>query len=330
MVEIHFTQRPYIRWKSHESMDDKTSGGLALAISTISGSTFNGYAKVLTSALTSTSLMFVSEALTAFFILISYGFFPVIKRLSRMKKKDVWHLGLVSFVNGVAAPMLLFTGLNYTSAINAGFYSHMQITFVVALAAFILKEKVTKAHHAAMSAIVFGTIVISLHGFTKGLSLQFGDLLVIASALAFAVGSVYYRKYLAHIEPHVALFGRSSIAMLTFFVISPFLAEPLIHQIQNFPTALLPALLGFGFVSRFLNSVMFYQAVDKLSLTTVSLVGSLGIIGSTLFSYIYLHEPILWFHYIGGAFIILGTLLMEVVGAHPNEKHLELHLKSRG
>lgn len=330
MVEIHITRRPFVRWKSRDFNDDKTAGGLALAISTISGSTFNAYAKVLTTAFTSLSLMFVSELLTAFFILISYGFFPVCKKLVRMKSVDLRHLAVISFLNGVVGPLLLFSGIAYTTAVNAGFYSHMQIVFIVVLAAVILKERVTRAHQAAMLTIVFGTVFISLRGFTHGLTLQFGDILVIGSALGYGLGSVYYRKYLAHIEPHVALFGRSIVAIAAFFVVSPFLTNPLITQIENFPPALLPALLGFGFVSRFLNSVTFYQAVDRLNLTTVSLVGSLGIIGSTLFSYIYLHEPIVWFHFVGGGFIILGTLLVEVLGAHPNRKHLELHLKHRG
>ncbi len=310
-------------------MSDKATGWIALTISTLSGSTFTAYAKVLTSALSSLSLMFVSEILTAFFVLFSYGFLPVFRRVMHMHRRDLFWLIVVAFLNGVVGPMFLFTGLFYTTAVNAVFYSNIQLVFIVVMAAIILKEKITSAHYAAIYTIMGGIVVISLQGFTQGLSIQVGDMFVIASSFGYAAGSVYYRKYLSHIEPHVALLMRSFVAIATFFVVSPFIHHPFITQMQHFPPALIPALLGFGFIGRFLNSVTYYQAIDKIELTTVSLVGSLGIIGSILFAYAYLGEPIAWYHYLGGAFIILGTVLLEVVGTHPDDENLEMHLKQR-
>lgn len=322
-------RRPVLHWKPGAVMSDKTTGWISLAISTISGSTFTAFAKVLTSALSSLSLMFLSEALTAFFVLFSYGFLPVIKKLTHLHERDLYWLSFIAFLNGVVGPIFLFAGLYYTSAVNAAFYSNMQIVFIVVLAVLILHEKITSAHYAAIFSILAGTVFISLQGFTQGLSVQFGDILVIASSLGYALGSVYHRKHLSHIEPHLALFMRSMIAIATFFIASPFLRHPFISQVVHFPLAMFPALLGFGFIGRFLNSVTYYQAMDKLELTTVSLVGSLGIIGSTVFAYLYLGEPILWYHYFGGAFIILGTILLEVLGTHPSEEHLEMHMKQR-
>ncbi len=330
MVEIHITQRPFIRWKSAESNDERTAGWLALAISTLSGATFTSFAKQLTTVFSSLTLMFVSEVLTAFFVLFSYGFLPVFKRVTHMHRKDMFWLFIVSFLNGVVGPVLLFAGLYYTTAVNAVFYSNIQLVFIVVMAAIILKEKITSAHYAAIFTIMAGVIFISLHGFTEGLSIQFGDILVIGSSLGYAAGSVYFRKNLSHIEPHVALLMRSVVSIATFFAVSPFLNHPFISQVQNFPIALIPALLGFGFIGRFLNSVTYYQAIDRLELTTVSLVGSLGIITSILFAYMYLGEPIAWYHYIGGIFIILGTIFLEVVGTHPDDENLEMHLMQKG
>lgn len=330
MLHIHTTHRPFFsRWKSGESMSDKATGWISLGISTLSGSTFTAYAKVLTSALSSLSLMFVSEVLTAFFVLFSYGFLPVFRRVLHMHRRDLLWLIAIAFLNGVVGPILLFTGLYYTTAVNAVFYSNIQLVFIVVMAAIVLGEKITSAHYAAIYTIVAGIIIISLHGFTQGLSLQAGDILVIASSFGYASGSVYYRKHLSHIEPHVALLMRSMVAIATFFAVSPFLPHPFITEVSELPPSLIPALLGFAFIGRFLNSVTYYQAIDKLELTTVSLVGSLGIVGSILFAYLYLGEPILWFHYLGGAFILLGTVLLEVVGTHPNDEHLKMHLKQR-
>ena len=180
-----------------------------------------------------------------------------------------------------------------------------------------------------MNFRVEGQFQRDIRGFTQGLDIHYGDFLIIVSSLTYAFASIYYRKYLAHIEPHVALFTRSTTAIAVFFIASPFVPHPFISEIRSFPTALIPALLGFGFIGRFLNSVTYYEAIEKLELTTVSLVGSLSIIFSTLFAYYYLGEPIEWFHYVGGAFIILGTILLEVIGAHPSDEHMELHMKQR-
>lgn len=328
MISISISERPHVSWK-HESMSDQAVGWIALTISTIAGSTFTAYAKVLTAAFSSLSLMFVSEALTAFFVLFSYGFLPVFRELTHTPRKELWLLFVTASLNGVVGPMLLFAGLFYTSAVNAIFYSNMSMVFTVVLAAWMLKEKITSAHRAAILTIMTGTVVISLRGFTTGLSLQIGDILVIASSLGYALGSVCYRKYIPHVEPHLALFMRSLVSMGFFFAVSPFVAHTFSSELAQFSPTMIPALLGFAFVGRFLNSVTYYQALEKLEVTTVSLVSSLGIIGSILFAWVYLGEPILWFHYLGGLFIILGTILLEVIGAHPNKEHLEMHMKQR-
>jgi drug/metabolite transporter (DMT)-like permease len=115
----------------------------------------------------------------------------------------------------------------------------------------------------------------------------------------------------------------------TFFLASPFIEHPFITEILLLPLAMIPVLIIFAFVSRFLNSVMYYMAIDRLPVTTVSLVSTLDIIGSIAFAFFYLGEPVLWYHYFGGAFIVLGNVLLELLGTHETDKHLEQHLKQR-
>lgn len=310
-------------------MSDKAVGGIALAISTAASSTFNGYAKVLTTGFSALSLLFVSEMLTAFFVIFTFGAVHIARHLRRLHRADIFWLIVTGFFNGVAGPLLLFIGLFYTTAVNAGFFSNMEMVFMVGLAAVMLRERLFPGHYAATAAILAGTVIISLRGFTDGLTLHMGDVIVIASSLGFAIGSALYRKHLSHVEPHLALFVRSMIAIALFFILSPFIRHPFITQVTHLSPALIPALLGFGFISRFLSSVTFYKSMEKLTLTTVSLVNSLTVVGSTLFAFWYLGEPIEWYHYLGGAFIIFGTLLLEFVGVHPTEEHLEMHLKQK-
>lgn len=304
-------------------------GGIALALSLASGSTFNAFAKDLRSAFSPLSLLFVSEILTAFFVLFSFGFLPVIKKIVKLKKKELRWLLVMGTLSGIAGPMLWFTALGYTTAVNAGFFGKTEIITLMLFAHFLLGEKLTRAHSAAMITIVTGIVIISLRGFTQGLSLYPGDFIIIAATSCYAFSNILYRKKVSHVAPHIALFMRSSTAIAAFFLISPFIQHPFIEEVLAFPVALIPALIGFGFVSRFLNSVMYYQAIELLPISTVSLVGSLDIIGTTVFAYFYLGEPVVWYQYAGGAFIILGTVLLELLGTHKNKEHLEKHLKHR-
>lgn len=201
---------------------------------------------------------------------------------------------------------------------------------MLTLASLLLKEKITRAHIAAILSVIAGMVIISLRGLTEGVSFHIGDLMVVASVLCYATGNITFRSKLhGVIEPHIALVTRSAVAVTTFFLLLPFIEHPLISELMLFPLALVPVLLIFAFVSRFLNSVTFYMALDRLPVTTVSLVSTLDIIGSIAFAFLYLGEPVFWYHYFGGAFIVLGNILLELLGTHPTQKHLEQHLKQR-
>jgi drug/metabolite transporter (DMT)-like permease len=152
---------------------------------------------------------------------------------------------------------------------------------------------------------------------------------VVASVLCYATGNIIFRSKLHGIQPHIALLSRSITAITTFFLVSPFLEHPFIFEVQSFPLTMIPVLIGFAFVSRFLNTVTYYVAIDRLQVSTVSLVQSMDVIFSIFFAFLYLGEPIAWYHYAGGLFIILGNLLLELLGTHPTEEHLEDHLKQR-
>ncbi len=302
-------------------------GGVALAVSTVSGSSFNAFAKSLSASLSSLSLLFVSEILSLFFILFSFGLFPIMRRIGHLHRQQWMWLAALAFCSGIAGPLLLFTGITYTSAVNVGFFSKMQIIFMLILARFVLKESVKPAHLWAMTCVIIGIAFIMLQGFTQGIILQWGDMLIIVSTLSYALGAIIFRAKLHKLDSHLVLFFRSSIAITTFFAISPFLAHPFIMELREMPPSLLPSLIGFAFFARFLNSVTYYVALDRLRVNTVSLVGSLDIIGATFFAWLYLGEAVSWYHYAGGAFVVLGTILLNVIGTHLNEKQLEEHLK---
>ncbi len=319
--------RPFIRWE-HRSYSDAAIGAIALTVSICSGSTFNAFSKQLSEEIAPLSLIFISEVLTMIFALIAYGLFPTIDRLKRLNAFQ-WRIILaVGFFTGIAGPFLWFSGISYTTAINAGFYSRIDLIFMILLAHFALKETLTRMHWTSMLTIFAGMITISLHGFTNGIDFRSGDTLIMLSVLFYSLGHILYRKYLHDVEAYLPLFMRSVSAVVLFLLISPFMNMSFIDQVTSMPAAFIAPLLGFAFISRFLNSVTFYQAVNRLSMTVVSLVSSLSLVGSTLFASLYLGESLYWYHFAGALLIVGGSVIADVHHKRPIE-HTEHQLAQK-
>jgi drug/metabolite transporter (DMT)-like permease len=298
-------------------------GRISLVLSTISGSTFNGFAKTLERALSPLSLVFVSEVLNFLFILFSFGFLPTVKRLLQLHRRQILPLLLLGTLSGVIAPLLWFTGLGMTTAVNAGLFAKSEVISILLLSHFVLKEKIERAHFIALCTIMGGLLFVSLQGFTANIHFQPGDLLIIAATLCFASGNIIYRKYLPHLEPHIPLFTRSICAITGFFIISSFIQVRFVDEVQMFPMALIPALIGFGFISRFLNSLLYYQAIEYVPMTTVALFTTLDVVGSTLFASVYLGENIEWYHMVGGTLLILGNVLLTYFKSIDQQHHAQ-------
>jgi len=328
LKHTHSHQWPILQWRSR-TLSPAAVGWWALSINIFAASTYGAFAKTLTNALSPQALLFFSETLTALFILFTYGAIPTLRELWRIPRKQLLPLFVVGIFSGFIAPLLWFTGVHHTSAVNATLFSNAEMIFLIGLAVLLLKERITRIHVLSISIIGLGILVIALQGFTQNIQLQYGDFLIVLASLGFGIGSVTYRKYFHHIDPHIMLFVRSLIGISGFFLLSPFVSQPLIAQVQVFPLHSLPILIGFALISRFLNAFSFYTALDRLPVSTVSLASNLTIICATAFSAWFLKESLYNYHFVGGLLIVLGTVLLEIVGTHQTKKHLKLHLHGR-
>lgn len=311
-------------------MTEAGVGWLALSTAILAGATYNSFAKILSPVFSPLSLVFVSELLVFAFVLLTFGAVPTLKACLKLSRRDVAWLFILGCINGIVGPGLWFAGLSMTTAVNAGLFGKIEMVFLIGLAAFVLRERVTRAHVLAMCAILAGMISISLKGFAEGpQGVQVGDALVVCAALSFAMGSVLCRKNAKHLPPHILLGARSLTAIAGFVVLSQFVSHSLGDELRALPLAVVPALIGFGFISRFVNSVAFYEALERLPVTTISLSAAIDIVLGTAVAWAMLGEPLHWYHGLGGAFIVAGTLILELLGTHPTEEALEHHVRQR-
>lgn len=321
------------RWllfrKPRSATRERTIGGIALSVTVVAASTYSAFAKVLSGALSPLSLFFVSEVVILLALFFSFGFMPMLKKLLHIKKRMIRPLLLIGLTSGTLAPLLIYKGLETSTAVNASLFGNSEIAFLIILAVLVLREKFTRIHALSVLAMTAGTIVIALQGFSVGMSFYMGDVLLILAGVVFAVGGITYRKHLHHCPPEIPLLVRSLVALTVFFLLSPFSELQLIAEIKSFPLTLIAPLLGFALIARLLNVFSFYESIDRLPVTTVSLCLNLTLVLSVLFAHFYVGEAIAFYHIAGGLLIVAGTVVLEFAGIHPSLKHHRGHLHQR-
>lgn len=275
------------------------------------------------------SLLFVSELLTGFFVLFSFGTVPMLRKLQHVEKRRLLPLLAVGLLNSALAPLLWFAGLANSTAVNASLFGNSDVLFLLLLAIIFLRESWSKAHLWAAACVTAGITIVALKGGTMGLELRLGDMFFLLSSFTYSIGSILFRRFLHTVEPQIVIFLRCLIAIAVFFLVSPFMPHSFVAEIWAFPLFLIPSLLGFAFISRFLNVFSFYVCIERLPVTTVSLFSSLGIVLGPLFAYLFLFETLHWYHFVGGACIVAGTIVLEMLGMHPTERHHKTHLEQR-
>ncbi len=321
-------QWPFVSWKS-EAMGSHAIGWSAFTLALVCGSTFTPFAKALGTSLKPLSLLFISEALTLLFVGLSFGILPMLRGLLVRSRRELVALAVMGLSGGVVGPFLWFFGLEYTSAVNAAFFGKADLVFLLLLGSLFVGERVRHHQLLASGVILFGLVVIALHGFTDGIELHIGDGLIVASVFFYSLSSAIIRKELHSLPPQITILGRSIIALLTFFLLSPFVPQSFAGELAAFPQELVLLLVGFAFVSRFLNAFLFYEALERLPLTVITPVGTFDVILTSLVAYMLLGEPLQWYHAFGGIFIIAGNLMLQMLGVHTSDESEEQHAVER-
>lgn len=302
-------------------------GWISLTIAIVAGSTSTTFAKLLGTTLSPLTLLLLSESIVLVFTILSFGFLPLIEELFSIKKKHISSLLMVGITNSIIAPLLVFTGLHVADAVNAELFLRSSSFFMFVYAGVFLHEKTQRSDIVALLSMFVGICIVALRGFSGPLTIASGDLLIIGGAFCYAMGSLTFKKKLTKLHPEVVLFSRGLMAIVFFLVAAPLVQLPLVEEITAFPVELIGALVGYGFLSRFLYLFGFYESLERMSVHTVSLFLPLISVGSLTFAHFYLGEAVHWYHIAGGMFIILGSLIFQYSSHHFTEKHLDRHIR---
>lgn len=287
--------------------------GITLAFgSVLWAGTYNALAKGLTPFLSPITLLLISEALTAVFIILTFGLVPLLKELSKLKAKSIRMAIIVGLLNSAIAPLLWFTGLARTSAINASMISTAEILCVMFLGCVILKERISRMQMLGGLTILVGLIIINVSGQGTEFSVHSGDLLVFAGACVSGAGAVLFKKYLSDVMPELAIAIRNVAGVIAVAFLAFFIEISIGAEVAAFPTRLVLLLLAFTFFSRYLNLTCYYEALGRLPASTVSLIEIATPLSGLIFAALILGERIQSNQLLGAVFIVFGLILEQI------------------
>ncbi len=299
--------------------------GLVLAFGTLVWSgTYNALAKGLMPFLSPVTLLLLSEALTAAFIILTFGLVPLLKKMVKMDNASIRMAIIVGLLNSAVAPLLWFTGLSYTTAVNATMLSSAEMVWVLILSHYVLSESLNRMQVTGMLTIMIGVVIVNISAMSEGANVHTGDILILLGSITSGTGAVLFKKYLSHVMPELAIVIRNIAGIVAVGFVSLIVTHSVSAEVAAFPLQKVLLLLAFTFFSRYLNLLFFYEALDRLSATTFSLIQIASPFTGVLFAFLILGEHIHSYHILGGIFIIFGLMLEQT-------SQQSLHsLKSKG
>ena len=221
-----------------------------------------------------------------------------------------WPILLLLAGTGVAAfNTLVYTGLQYTVAINAFLMQALMPVFIVLFSFVLFQERINRGQTFGVLLCLTGAVTIIVQGdlqMITSLSLNPGDLLVLLAVLAYAGYSVLLRKRPPiHPLSFVAVtFVLGTLMLLPFYLWETFTGRPV--QVNNV------TLLSFIYVGVFpsiISYLCYNRGVEHIGANRAGLFLYLMPVFGSVMAVAFLGESIHWYHWAGIPLIAIGILI---------------------
>jgi drug/metabolite transporter (DMT)-like permease len=205
---------------------------------------------------------------------------------------------------------LMYVGLNYTTAINAGLILALMPTITMILARFLLNEPLSPWQIAGSIIACAGMAIIITRGDLSAffrLGFSAGELLIVAGAICFALYTVLLRKAqfdLPRLPLLVVFLGAAAIGALPFYV------WELMHDERT--TLNVRGLAALAYMAGPGGALMYYllnRSVDALGPSRAGMFLYLQTIFVAVLACLFLGERVMPYHFLGAALILVGVLL---------------------
>ncbi|MGQ0534572.1 MAG: DMT family transporter [Methanobacteriota archaeon] len=236
---------------------------------------------------------------------------PFLRR-GAFPRKDLPRLAGMVLAGGVAAPTILFFGLEQATAVDASFLLTTEMAFTALLAAIFLRERLRGARItgflllAGAALLVAGAAAGKAPDAARSGSSLVGGLLVVASAFCWAVDNTVSASLSARHPPERLIALKTLLGGLITVELLLFAGAPLRLPASEVPTVLFLGLAGLAG-----STLLFYHALRRIGATaTVAMFLPTGALTGAVAGHLVLGEPVGWPHGLAAVFVIAGVLAM--------------------
>jgi drug/metabolite transporter (DMT)-like permease len=224
------------------------------------------------------------------------------------QRASLGYLLFFGLIGAVVAPLMYFTGLNETTAVNAALLANGEVLFTILLAYSVFGERLSREQAGRGLLIVVGLVIITTNldltnfAFFKGLA---GNLLVLGSTLAWGVENNLIAVATRRFDTSLLSKFRNLIGggVLTLFILAA--GFPLVFGYRDVLFLVLLALAIAG------GTYLFIAATKRLGAIRMLLIWSSSTVFGAVFALIFLGEQITVAQIFGGAVILLGVYLFQ-------------------
>ena len=231
--------------------------------------------------------------------------------LMRRHWKLIGLLGALLFLGGNG---MLFVGLQFTTAINAGLINSAEPVLIVAMGWLLYRDRLRGLQWAGVVLSLLGVVYLIGRGelgILLSFALNIGDIFILISIVTWALYAVLLRHVPAELDRLNLVFG---ILLSGAIVVFPFW---ILENIYYAPTPLVWELVwatGFNAVFASILAMFWWNhAVQYLGSGRAGLFVHLIPVYTVLLAMAFLGERLFWFHAVGIGLIAAGIYLTTVL-----------------
>lgn len=239
----------------------------------------------------------------AAFILTTYVVAKRRGEFRRIKRPSYRLFALMGLLVGTAWVVDTW-GLKFTTTINYSLLIKSSFLFSILLGYFVFGEKITKQKLVLIVIFAVGAWFITTSG--RAIIPQFGDLLVLLTALLYSLTSTVQKKLTKKAHSDIVAWARTSSAAL-FLVLITFILGSVPLEIVSPISVLLVGVL-FSSITIFMNKTLSIASLSYMTMMTMSVPVISGVLGLA-----FLNESMTSVQIVGGILILASGMAIQKI-----------------
>lgn len=223
------------------------------------------------------------------------------KRMTKPGGRDLLILFLSATIGLIANQLLLFKGLQHTSATNASLIFCMSPLMTAGLAALVLREKITwRMVTGCMIAVIGLFLALNM----KGLQFSLGDLIMLGATFSFSCNLIFARMLSGRLTPF--------IVTVYSFTLSAVIFDPFVLSLTDIrwtqPAAIWALAFASVIIGQGITSAAWNKGMETTGASRASIILNLQPLMTILLDFLIFRSTVSLQQMLGACLVLAGVL----------------------